>query len=67
MLQESLILIGFIAVIVAVLIAFAIFLKNKNNKVVEMSFVNLANKILEEKNATLSKNNVDRLHATQTQ
>ena len=61
MLQESLILIGFIAVIVTVLIAFAIFLKNKNNKVVEMSFVNLANKILEEKNDTLSKNNFDRL------
>ena len=64
MLQESLILIGFIAVIAAVLIAFAIFLKNKNNKVVEMSFVNLANKILEEKNDTLSKNNFDRLNET---
>ena len=64
MLQESLILIGFIAVIAAVLIAFAIFLKNNNNKVVEMSFVNLANKILEEKNDTLSKNNFDRLNET---
>ena len=40
MLQESLILIGFIAVIAAVLIALAIFLKKNNNKVIEMNFVN---------------------------
>ena len=64
MLQENLILFILLSLFFLLFLASAFFLKKNNRKLMDADLVNLVSKVLDEKNQTQSKDNIDRINET---
>ena len=64
MLQENLILFILLSLFFLLFLASAFFLKKNNRKLMDSDLVNLVSKVLDEKNQTQSKDNIDRINET---
>ena len=61
MLQENLILFILLSLFFILFLASAFFLKKNNRKLMDADLVSLVSKVLDEKNQTQSKDNIDRI------
>lgn len=64
MAQENFVILIAITLVALIIIAIIYYISKRRNKFIELSFINLANKILKESSESVNKNNFERLQQT---